>query len=139
MQQLTKSCSWLEFQKLNTSYSWFHPSVDYDLRLILCCGWLELQQTYALIYQVNLRTYSAKYNIFMVCFLPPDFSYHWLRLCLLLQEPWSTLKKLEQALRSFKALAATDSSCSGWSELRRLTRDLRLIDYLQKFDPDAPW
>ena len=28
---------------------------------------------------------------------------------------------------------ATDSSCSGWFELRRLIRDLRPIDYLQTF------
>ena len=25
---------------------------------------------------INLRTYSAKYIIFMVCFLPLDLSYH---------------------------------------------------------------
>ena len=99
----------------------------------------DLQLFYTLIYQVNLRTYSAKYIIFMVCFLPPDFSYCWFRIWLLLQEPWSNLNKLEEAWRSFKALSATDSSCSGWFELRRPTRDLRPINYLQNFDPDAPW
>ena len=49
------------------------------------------------------------------------------------------MKKLEEAWKSFKTLAATDSSCSAWFELRRLIRDLRPIDYLQNFDPDAPW
>ena len=75
----------------------------------------------------------------MVCFLPPDFSYCWFRIWLLLQEPWSNLKKLEAAWRSFKALSVTDSSCSGWFELRRPTRDTRPINYLQNFDPEAPW
>ena len=94
---------------------------------------LDLRLTYTLIYQVNLRTYFAnKYIIFMVCFLSPDFSYHWSRLWLLLQETWRSLRKLEEAWRSLKTLAATDSSCSGWFKLRP-------IDYLQNFDPDAPW
>ena len=153
------SCSWLEFRWLDTSYSWLHPTADSSsggwiwlkansiLWLTMSCGWLELRLTrvpaaryelqlipfdlwltHTLIYQVNLRTYSANYIIFMICFLPPDFSYHWFRLYLLLEEAW----------RSFKTLAATDSSCSAWFELRRLTRDLRPIDYLQNFDPNAP-
>ena len=147
--QLTPSHEWLEFRQLDTSYSWPHPTADsssggwirlkadsilrltrvpaarYELQLILSCGWLEF---YTLIYQVNLRTYSAKYIIFMVCFLPTDFSYHWFRLWLLLQESWRSLKKLEEAWRSFKTLAVTDSSCSGWFELRWLIRELRPID-----------
>ena len=85
------------------------PTVGYDLRLIPSCGWfysdadssppagLDLWRTYTLIYQVNLRTYSAKYTISMVCFLPLNFSYHWLRLWLLLQEHWRSLRKLEEA------------------------------------------
>ena len=36
----------------------------------------DMRLTYTLIYPVNLRTYSAKYNIFIVCFRPADFSYH---------------------------------------------------------------
>ena len=91
------------------------------------------------IYPVNLRTYSAKYIIFIVCFRPADFSYCWFRLWLLLQEPWRSLKKLEEAWRSFKTVAAADSSCSGWFKLRRLIQDLRQIDYLQNFDPSPPW
>ena len=99
---------------------------DSTLRLtrVLLAG-LDLRLTYTLIYQANLWTYSVKCIIFMVFFLPPDFSYHWFRLWLLLQEPW----------RSFKTLAATDSSCSGWFELWRQVRDLRPINYLQNFDP----
>ena len=72
------------------------PAAWYELQLILSCGWLEF---YTLIYQVNLRTYSAKYIIFMVCFILTDFSYHWSRLLLLLQEPWKTLRKLEETSR----------------------------------------
>ena len=157
----TPSNGWLEFWRLDTSYSWLHSTADsssggwirlkvdsilrltrapaarYELQLILSCGWLEF---YTSVYQVNLKTYSAKYIIFMVCFLPTNFSYHWSRPRLLLQEEaWGSLKKLEEAWRSFKTLAATDSNCSHWFELWRLIRDLRPIDYLQNFDPDAPW
>ena len=131
---MAQSCGWLEFQKLNTSLTWFHPVADSRPPV-----GLDLQLTYTLIYQVNLRIYSLKCIIFMVCFLPPDFSYHLLRLCLLLQEPWRSLKKLEEAWRSFKALAATDSSCSCWFELPRLIRDLWPIVYHQNFDRDVPW
>ena len=91
------------------------------------------------IYPVNLRTYSAKYIIFIVCFRPADFSYCWFRLWLLLQEPWRSLKKLEEAWRSFKTVAAADSSCNGWFKLRRLIQDLRLIDYLQNFYRTPAW
>ena len=160
--QLTPSHGWLEFKRLSTSYSWLHPTADSNsggsirLRADSSCGWLrvvadsiltltrvsaaglEMHLIYSLIYQVNLRTCSAKY-IFFSCFLPPDFSYHWFRLCLLLQDHWSSLEKLEKTWRSFETLAATDSSCSGWFELRRLIRDLRPIDYVQNFDPDGPW
>ena len=138
--RLTMSCGWLEFRQLGTSYSWLHPTADSSssswirlkadsiLRLTTSCGWfypvadlslpawLGLRLTYTLIYQVNLRTYSSKYIIFMVCFLSPDFSYHWFRLRLLFQEHWRSLKKLEEAWRTFKNLAATDSSCSRWFE-----------------------
>ena len=114
---------WLEFRQLDTSYSWLHPTADSNsggwiglkadsiLWLKTSYGWfystadsspsagLDLRLTYTLIYQVILRTYSAKYLIFMVCFLPTDFSYHWSRLWLLLQEPWRSLRKLEEASR----------------------------------------
>ena len=103
-------------------------------------AWLEMWLTYTLISQVNLRTYSAKYIFFFFfSFLPPDFSYHWFRPWLLLQDPWNSLEKLEKAWRSFKTLAAIDSSCSSWFELRRLIRGLWPINYLQNFDPNASW
>ena len=92
--------------------------------MILSCGWLEF---YALIYQVNVRTYSAKYIIFMVCFLSTDFSYNWSRLWLLFQEPWRSLKKLEEALSNFKTLAATDYSCSSWFEPCNLSTTSRIL------------
>ena len=34
---------------------------------------------------------------------------------MLLQESWKSLKKFEEAWKSFKTLAATDSSCSSFS------------------------
>ena len=118
--RLTPSLGWLEFGRVDTSWGWLHPMAEwssrgwiwvtadstlrltrvlapwYELQLILSYGCLEY---YTLIYQVNLRNYSAKYIIFMVCFLPTDFSYHWYRLWLLLQEPWRSLRKLEEASR----------------------------------------
>ena len=54
-----------------------------------------------------------------------------------LEEVWR--KRLEEAWRSFKTLAATDSSCSGWFELRRTIQNLRPMGSLQNFDPDSPW
>ena len=139
------SQGWLELRQLDTSYSWLHPTanssfgtwirlkVDSILRLTTSCGWFysaadssppsghDLWLTYALIYQVNLRTYSAKYIIFMVCFLPTDFSYHRSRLCLLL------FKNLEEAWRSFKTLAVPDSSCSGWFETCNQSTTSRIL------------
>ena len=118
--QLTRSRGWLKFQRLDASCGWFRPTTDssssgwirlkadsilrltwvpaawYELQLILSCGWLEF---YTLTCQVNSRTYSAKYIVFMVCFLPTDLSYHWSRLWLLLQEPWRSLRTLEEASR----------------------------------------
>ena len=155
--RLTLSYGWLEFRRLDTGYGWLRqmadlssdswirvtadyilrlirvPAAEIDLRLIPSCGWLQKYcwfYSVALIYQINLRTYSANNIFFMVCFLPTDFSYHWSRLRLLLQEAWRSLRKLEEAWRSFKTLAATDSSCSSWFELRRLIQDLRPINYL---------
>ena len=67
---------------------------------------LDLRLFYTLTYQVNLRTYSAKYIIFMVCFLLSDLSYHWFRssCCFKnLEEAWRSLRKLEEKLQ--------DSSC----------------------------
>ena len=95
-------------QRLDTSYSWLCPTADSSsgglIRLTadLSCGWLqvvtdsilrltrvpvaglEMRLTYTLIYQVNLRTCSAKYIFRLIgastatsrpvaIWLPPDF------------------------------------------------------------------
>ena len=114
----------LEFQRLNTSCSWFHPTVVassggwIELWLTLSCDWLKICRLNStcgwfillllfiiiylfkvdditLIYPVNLATYPAKYIIFIVCFSLADFSNRWFRLWLLLQEAWRSLKKLQ--------------------------------------------
>ena len=158
--RLDRSYNWVKFPRLDTSLnkaeSILRPTrvpaakTDSILRLTTNCGWfyseadstqparLDLRLTYTLIYQVILRTYSAKYIIFIVCFLPTDFSYHWSKLWLLLQEPWRSLRKLEETWRRFKALAATDSSCRGRFQLRRLIRDLRPINNLENLTPMPP-
>ena len=53
---LTQSHNWLEFRRLETSYSWLHPTAnsssrslvrlkaDSILRLTISCGWLEFRQ-----------------------------------------------------------------------------------------------
>ena len=132
-------------------------ATEYDLRLIPSYGWLELGRSIRvaadsilrltrvlyfnisskfkdLIYQVNLRT--AKYIIFMVCFLPTDFSYHWSRLWLLLEEPWRSFKKLKEAWRSVKTLAATDSSCTSWFKTCDLSTTFRILTLIP---PDRFW
>ena len=56
---------------------WIRVQADSILRLTrVPAARLDLGLTYTLIYQVKLRTYSAKYIIFMVYFLVADFSYH---------------------------------------------------------------
>ena len=108
---MAESYGWLEFQRLDTSYSWFHPKADSSsggsawLTADSSCGWLRvvadsiLQLTrvppaglkvwlaYTLIYQVNLRTYSAKYIFFW-------FSTTWSQLPL--------IQALAAALRTLK-------------------------------------
>ena len=131
--RLILSCGWLDFWRLHTDCSWLCPTSD-----LSSGGWTRnVADLYFNISSI-FKDLFCKIHLFF-CFLPPDFSYHWFRLRLLLQEPWSSLKKLENAWISFKTLAATGPSCSGWFELRWLIRDLRPINYLQNFDPDAPW
>ena len=104
--RLTKSYGWLRFWRLEMSYSWFHPVADPILRLTrVPPAELDLGMTYTLIYQVNLRTYSANRITFMVCFQAHDFSYQWFRRWLLLQEPWRSSKNFEEAWRNFKTKA----------------------------------
>ena len=159
-QRLNTSCNCFHPTIVSSSSGWIRvvadsilwltrvPAARCELQLIPSCRWLrvaadsilrltqdsparfDLRLTYTLIHPVNLMTYSAKYIIFIVCFLSADFGYCWFRLWLLLEEAWRSLKKLEDAWRSFKTLAATDSSCSGWFKLRRLIRELWPIDYL---------
>ena len=125
--QLDVSYSWLHPTVNSSSGGWIRLKADtilrltrvaatqHELQLIPSCSWLgvatdpilrltrvlpaelDLRLLYTLIYQVNLRTCSEKSIIFLVCFLPPDFSYHWFRLCLLLQEPWRSLEQLQRS------------------------------------------
>ena len=122
-QLLDTSYGWFHPPIELSSGSWMHVSDDsilwvtwvpvsrYELQLIPSCSWLrfvsdfilqltqvsaaelDLQLTHILVYQMNLRTYSANYITFIVSFLAFDFSYHWFRLWLLLQEPWKRLRK----------------------------------------------
>ena len=120
------SCGWLEFRQLVSSCGWLWPVGDsiFGSRIqvttdsimwltpVLVVG-LDLSLIYTFIYRSNLGTYFPKYIVFKVRFLAADFSYHWFRHYLVRQEPWRSLKELEKPWRSFEALAATDSSCSG--------------------------
>ena len=120
--QVTLSDGWLEFRRLDMSYSWLHPTTDLSsgglIRLTVdsSCGWLrvvadsilrptrvrpdglEIRLAYTLIYQVNLKTYSAKYIFFFVL-------YHLISVttdsgsALNLEATWRSLKKLEEASR----------------------------------------
>ena len=57
--------------------SWIRVAADSILRLTrVPAARLDLGLSHTLIYQVKLRTYSAKYIIFMVYFLVADFSFH---------------------------------------------------------------
>ena len=128
---LDRSCGWFYHTADLSSSGWIGVVVnsitrltrvsaaEHELRLILSCGWFKIRQMDStcgwlilLIYLVNLRTYSAKCIIFIVCFLPADFSYRWFRLWPLLQEPWRSLRKPEEASRlklQLILVAAADS------------------------------
>ena len=143
--QLTISYSWLELRKLDASYSWFHPAVDYELRVILSCHWFESTGWTRLLADLYFNKSSKFKNLFCkihhFCSL---FSTACFQLPLIRALPTAsrTLKKLEEVAetwRSFKTLAATDSIFRGWFELWWLIRDLWPIEYLLEFDPNAPW
>ena len=163
--RLNKICGWFHHMADSSSSGWIRVAADYILRLfqvlvaryelqlipscdwlrvvaVLSCGWLNICRLdstcgwHILNIPSKFKDWLAKYIIFIVSFLLAHFCYDWFRLWLLLQEPWWSLKKLEEAWRSFKTLAVTDLSCSGWFELLRLIWDLRPIDYLRNFDPD---
>ena len=138
---LTLSCGWLDSQRLDTIYSWFHPAAGYGLRLFCSvadsrsAGWIQL------VTDLYFNIYSKFKGLFCtILHFYSLFSTGRFQLPLIqdLVAASKTLKKLKEASRSFKTLAATDSSCSGWFELRRLIRDLRPINYLQNVYPDPP-
>ena len=133
------SCGCLEFRPLDTSYGWFRPTTDSS-----SSGWIRVAADSILrLTPVLYSNISSKFKDLFCkihCFYGL-FSTDWSQLPLIqaLTAASRTLKKLEEAWRSFKALAATDFSCSDCFELRRLIRDLQPIDYLQNFDPDGLW
>ena len=122
--RLTPSDGWLEFQQLDTTYSWPHPTAhscshgwirlkaDSILRLTTSCSWfysasdsspparLDLWLTYTLIYQVILKTYSA--NTSFLCFV-------FYQLISVTTDPGSgcCFKNLEGAWESLKKLEET--------------------------------
>ena len=83
-----------EFQLIPSS-GWLRVAADSIMRLTQNSpAKFDLPLTYTFICPINLRTYSAKYIIFIAFFLPSDFIYHWILL----------LKNLEEALRSMNKL-----------------------------------
>ena len=140
---------WLEFRKLDKSYSWLHFTADSSsggwirlkadsiLRLTASCGWFcsaaDSSQPAGLDLYFNISRLILQNTSFLW------FVFY--RLISVTTDPDSgcCFNNLEEAWASFKTLDATDSSCSGGFELRRLIRDLRPTDYLQNFDPDVPW
>ena len=134
--QLTPSYGWLEFRRLDTTYRWFHPAADSSSGgSIRAATDFILRLTRVFISSKFKDLFCKIYHFYGL------FSTDWLQLPLIqaLTATSRTLKKLQEASRSFKTLAATDSNCSSWFKQRRLIWDLGPIDYLQNFDPDAPW
>ena len=139
--QLTPSHGWLDFRQLDTIFSWF------ILRLTTSCsqfypasdssfaGWSRLAAEFYFNISSKSKDLFCKIHDFYGLFSTTCFQ---LSLIQALAAASRTLKKLKEAWRSFKTLAATDSSRSGWFKLWRLIRDLRPINYLQNFDLDSP-
>ena len=111
--RLDRSCGWFHDTAESSSSGWLWVAADSILWLTQDPpAGFDLWLTYTLIYPVNLRTYSAKYIIFIVSLLPAGFSYHWFKFWLLLQEPWRGLKKPKEASRLYLRLlwvAAADT------------------------------
>ena len=129
--QLTPSYGWLEFRRLDRSYrrfilwltgscGWFYSMADSS-----SAGWTRNVADLYFNISSEFKDLFCKIHLFLL-------STAWFQLPLFqtLAAASRTLKKLEEAWRSFKTLAVTDSSCSGWFELWRLIRDLRPFDYL---------
>ena len=143
--RLTQSHGWLEFLALDTSYSWLQRTADSSsgcwIRLkddsihpaaissfgglIKVAGDSILRLTRVLYFNTSSKFKDLFCKIHHFYGL---FSTDWFQLQLIqaLAAAWRTLKKLEEAWRNFKTLAATDSICSSRFELLRLIRDLRL-------------
>ena len=167
--RLTLSHGWLEFQRPDTSYSWLHPTADlssggcirhkadsilrltrvpaarYELQLIPSCSCLRFALTRvppAVLYfniSSKFKDLFSKMHYIYGLFSTTWFKFPLIQALLSASKTLKKLEKLEEAWETFKTIFETDSSCSGWFEVRRLIRDLRPIDYLQTFDPDAPW
>ena len=148
--RLTLSHGRLEFWRLDTTYSWHHPTADSSsggwirlkadsiLRLDSSFGGLVrvaadsiLRLTRVLYFNISSKFKDLFCKIHHFYGL---FSTDWFQLPL--------IEALAATSRSSKKLQDSScnwSSCSGWLELRRLIRDLRPIDYLENFDPNTPW
>ena len=133
---LDTSYSWLHPTADSSSGGWIWLKANSILWLTMSCGWLELRLTRAAadsssggsirVTADSIRLVADSYfNISskfkdLFCKLYHFyglFSTAWFQLPLIqaLAAASRTLKKLEEAWRSFKTLAATDSSCSSYS------------------------
>ena len=111
------------------SGAWIRVTADFILRLTTSCEWFytvadssssSLTRLATDLYfniSSKFKDLFCKIHQFYGLFLAADFSYHWFRLWLLLQEPWRSLKKLEEAWGNLKKFQ--DSSCH-WFWLQRL-------------------
>ena len=105
--------------RLTTSCDWYYPASD-----LSSAGWTRLASDLYFNISSKFKHLFRKMHHFYGL-----FSTAWFQLPLIqvLAAALRTLKKLEKVWKSLKNLAATDSSCSGWFELRRLIQDLRQI------------
>ena len=103
--QLTTSYGWLEFRRLDTTEGWFHPAADYELRLILFCGWLGSTGWTRLAADLHFNiSNNFKDSFCKIHHFYGLFSTDWFQLPLIqaLAAASRTLKKLEEARRSLK-------------------------------------
>ena len=118
--------------QLDTKCGWFYPVADSNSG-----GWTWVT-TDLYLTDFNFKYISSKFND-LFCKIHNFhgfFSGGWFQLPVTqdLCGASRNLEKFEEALRSIKKLAATESICSSWFELRRLIRDL-----LQEFRPRGCW
>ena len=127
------------------------PAARYELQLIPSCrcvrfaaesssaGWTWLAAVLYFNISSKFKDLFSKMHYFYGLFSTIWFKLPLIQALLSASKTLKELEKLEEAWGSFKTISGTDSSCSGWFEVQRLIRDLRPIDYLQTFDPNAPW